>query len=260
MCQFRAGVIAADAAGEADEREARLARAHVSACVPCGRVYRHLRREMRSREFQRAASAAFLPMPVVSLGHITGFGKLAVWIEQRINLVPHSGGDRAAEALGGAGLVKAATTGTALVVAGSAIGGHLVHDIMSPKVVSHHHRPSVRIERLAERSVSHTKSWQAPTVSSAVPAHVSISAGMSRVAPKAVHHSLPTPPSKSLHYLQLGGSSGGRPSTESRETSVPTRATAASASEDSSSEGPPSEGSSQPSQSGGGANPVYLGK
>ena len=88
MCQFRARAIAADATGEADEREARLARAHVNACVPCGRVYRQLRREMRAREFQRAAAAAFLPLPAVSVGHIGGFGKLAVWIEQRINFFP----------------------------------------------------------------------------------------------------------------------------------------------------------------------------
>lgn len=38
MCQFRERVIAADAAGEADEHDARLARAHVTACVPCGKV------------------------------------------------------------------------------------------------------------------------------------------------------------------------------------------------------------------------------
>ena len=76
MCQFRARAIAADAAGAADEHEARLARAHVSACVPCT-CTRQLRREMRGREFQRAAVAAFLPLPAISAGHVGGVGKLA---------------------------------------------------------------------------------------------------------------------------------------------------------------------------------------
>jgi anti-sigma factor RsiW len=63
MCHYRYGAITAHAAGEATATEATAARAHVSACVPCGRVYRKLRREMRGREFQRAAAAAFLPLP-----------------------------------------------------------------------------------------------------------------------------------------------------------------------------------------------------
>src|SRR5271167_4755728 len=129
MCQFRATAIAADAAGAADEDEARLARAHVSACVPCGRVYRQLRREMRRREFQRAAVAAFLPLPAISAGHVGGAGKLAIWIEQRMNFMPRGGGERTAEALGGAGIAKAAIAGTAIVAAGGALTGHLVHTI-----------------------------------------------------------------------------------------------------------------------------------
>ena len=138
MCQFRAGAIAADAAGAADEHEARLARAHVSACVPCGRVYRQLRREMRGREFQRAAVAAFLPLPAVSIGHIGGAGKLAIWIEQRINFMPRGSGERAAEALGGAGIAKAAVAGTAIVAAGGALTGHLVHSIEGAQSQAHH--------------------------------------------------------------------------------------------------------------------------
>src|SRR5208282_3451763 len=116
----------------------------------CGRVYRRLRREMRGREFQRAASAAFLPVPVASLGHSGGFGKVAVWIEQRLNLIPRGGGERAAETLGGAGLAKAAAAGTALVVAGGALTGRLVHDIAGPSGSRAHQ--SARIESRADRS------------------------------------------------------------------------------------------------------------
>src|SRR5271163_229933 len=144
MCQFRARAIAADAAGAADEDEARLARAHVAACVPCGRVYRQLRREMRAREFQRAAVAAFLPLPTISAGHVGGAGKLAVWIEQRINLMPRGGGERTAEVLGGAGIAKAAIAGTAIVAAGGALTGHLVHSIGGAQSQSHHRARVVR--------------------------------------------------------------------------------------------------------------------
>src|ERR1019366_10200256 len=95
MCDYRYNAIAAQAAGNASDHDARLARAHVNACLRCGRVYRELRREMRGREFQRAAAAAFLPVPATSLGHVGGLGKLAVWIEQRINFLPRGGGGRA---------------------------------------------------------------------------------------------------------------------------------------------------------------------
>ncbi len=46
MCEFRYHAIVADAAGEASDRDAVRARAHINACVPCGRVHRQLRREM----------------------------------------------------------------------------------------------------------------------------------------------------------------------------------------------------------------------
>jgi len=159
MCQFRAGATAAEAAGEADDREARLARAHVRACVPCGRVYRQLRREMRGREFQRAAAAAFLPVPVVSLGHSGGVGKIAVWIEQRIKFLPRGGSERAAEVLGGAGIAKAAAAAsTAVVLAGGALtGGHVVRVIEGAKAPAHHHRVSAA--RTPLQNVSPAREW-----------------------------------------------------------------------------------------------------
>lgn len=257
MCEFRSRAIAADAAGEANDREARLARAHVRACVPCGRVYRRLRREMRGREWQRAASAAFLPMPAVSFGQSGSFGKVAVWIEQRFNFVPRGSGERAAEALGGAGLVKATAAGTALMVAGSALTGHLVHDITAPNVPRHHR--SAHIERQADQSARLAKEWQSPTGSLAVSARASSPSAESSRQRATVHHSSPAPPSKGLGYLTLGRSSaGGASASNSRESSSPVRATIASVSQ--SVHTSSGEGSPQPTQSGGGTNLNYLGK
>jgi hypothetical protein len=252
MCGYRYHAIAAHAAGEASASEATAARAHVNACVSCGRVYRQLRREMRGREFQRAAAAAFLPVPATSLGHVGGLGKLAVWIEQRINFLPRGGGGRAAEALGGAGLAKAAAAGTAIVIAGSALTGHLVHDITAPNAPRAHR--SARVERRAEEPVS----LATPTESAAVSARASsLSAVPSRQRVTA-RRSSPAPPSKSDGYLALGGSSGGSSGSGSSESASPVRATAASVgrSADTSS----SEASPQPTQSGGGTGLGYLGK
>src|ERR1700694_2288096 len=69
MCDYRYRAIAAHAAGEATASETTAARAHVNACVSCERVYGRMRREMRGREFQRRAVAAFLPVPAVAVGH-----------------------------------------------------------------------------------------------------------------------------------------------------------------------------------------------
>jgi DNA-directed RNA polymerase specialized sigma24 family protein len=259
MCEFRSRAIAADAAGEASDHDARLARAHVQACVPCGRVYRRLRREMRGRDWQRAASAAFLPpMPALSLGHTGGFGKIAIWIEQRLSFIPRGGGERAAEALGGAGLVKAAAAGTAIVVAGSALTGHIVHEITAPNG-SRHHTRSARIERRAGGAAGLATAWQqAPTGSIVVSARTSsVAADPSRQRAPA-HHSSPAPPSKSLGYLALGGSSAGSSESSSSGSSSPVRATAASAGQ--SVHTSPSEASPQPTQRGGGTSLSYLGK
>jgi DNA-directed RNA polymerase specialized sigma24 family protein len=251
MCEFRSRAIVAHAAGEASDHEARLARAHVQACVPCGRVYRRLRREMRGREWQRAASAAFLPMPAVSLGHTGGFGKVAVWIEQHLSFIPRGGGERAAETLGGAGVVKAAAAGTAIVLAGSAIGGHLVHDITAPSAPRH--QSHARIERQADRPVR-LATTTAPIVVSA--RNSSLTADSSRQA--AIHRGSPPPPSKSLGYLALGGSSAGSPAPSSGGSSSPVRATAASVGQ--SEDAPSSEAPPQATQSGGGTSLSYLGK
>jgi len=248
MCEFRARAITADAAGEANEDEARLARAHVRACVPCGREYRRLRREMRGREWQRAASAAFLPVPAVSLVHGGGFGKVAIWIEQRIGFIPRGGGERAAEAVGGAGLVKAAAAGTAIVMAGGVLTGHIVHEITAPSVHRHRTRSAHIERRSAVVATAPAESVPVSTPRSSV-AHVQ--------APRPAARHSPAPPSKSLGYLALGGSSGGTTGASGAPSSG-VRATAASVgdSEQSSSGG----SSPQPTQSGGGTSLNYLGK
>jgi DNA-directed RNA polymerase specialized sigma24 family protein len=252
MCGYRYRAIAAHAAGKASASETTAARAHVDACVPCGRVYRKLRREMRGREFQRAAAAAFLPMPAVSLGHAGGLGKLAVSIEQRINFWPRGSGERTAEVLGGAGIAKAAAAGTAVVLAGSALTGHLVQDIAAASAPRHHR--SARIERRAEQPVR----LATPIESVAVSARASSLSGDPSRQRVTVHQSSPAPPSKSDGYLALGGSSGGSSPSGSSESSSPVRATAASVGQ--SGHTSSSEASPQPAQTGGGTSLGYLGK
>lgn len=249
MCEFRSRVIAADAAGEASDREARLARAHVQACVPCGRVYRRLRSEMRGREWQRAASAAFLPLPAVAFGRVGGLGKVAVWLEQRLSFIPRGSGGRAAEALGGAGLVKAAAAGTAIVAAGTALTGRIVHEITAPQSRPHAHIAQ-RAVRAGVAAAWHT-SPESLVSARARGATDSSSRAM-------VHHSSPVAPSRSLGYLVLGGSSGGNSTPASSQSASPVRATAASVGQ--SDEGSSVEAAPPPSQSGGGTSLNYLGK
>jgi hypothetical protein len=65
MCGYRRRVIEAHVSGTARAEEVRAARAHIAACAGCRRSYVRLVREMRRREFQRRASAAFLPLPML---------------------------------------------------------------------------------------------------------------------------------------------------------------------------------------------------
>ena len=262
MCQFRARAIAADAVGGASEHDARLARAHVTACVPCGMVYRRLRREMREREFQRAAVAAFLPLPAISVGHVGGVGKIAVWIEQRINFLPHGSGERTAEVLGGAGIAKAAVAGTAIVAAGGALTGHIVRAIESAQAPAHHRAHVARRVSQPPTLANRTGSLAARSSS---PSAQRTSTGT------AARHGLPTPPSKSLGYLAVGrsatkprsgsGASGGTGEASARiasATGTSTRSESTAATETAAP--PPSESPASSTQSGGGTSLGYLGK
>jgi DNA-directed RNA polymerase specialized sigma24 family protein len=255
MCHFRARAISADAAGAASEDEARLARAHVSACAPCGIVYRQLRREMRRREFQRAAVAAFFPLPAISVGHNGGTGKLAIWIEQRISFVPRGSGERAAEALGGAGIAKAAVAGTAMMAVGGALTGHIVHSIEGAQSQAHHHR--AHVSRQVHQPAPATRAWA--TTSSAQPSSTGTTA----------RHSLPAPPSKSLGYLALGrspdaphssGGTGGTGEASARVASARPTSTGSESTATETAAPPPSESAAPPTQSGGGTGLGYLGR
>jgi hypothetical protein len=250
MCDYRYRAIAAHAAGEATTSETTAARAHLNACVSCGRLYGQLRREMRGREFQRAAVAAFLPLPAISVAHVGGVGKLAVWIEQRISFVPRGSGERTAEVLGGAGIAKAAVAGTAIVAAGGALTGHIVHTIERAQAPARHR---AHVARQVRQPVTLARGWANPT--SSLAAHSSSSS----IEPPSTRTTvrLPKPPSKSLGYLALGGSaaaprssSGARASTHQASARVASVTSTPVA----------SESAPAPTQSGGGTNLSYLGK
>jgi DNA-directed RNA polymerase specialized sigma24 family protein len=146
MCDYRYRAISAHAAGEASASEAMAARAHVSACVSCRKVYGQLRREMHGREFQRRASAAFLPLPLLSSAvHPSWAERLGVFASEHL---PFGGGpvDGAGPRggtitlLGGsAGAAKTAGVfaAAALVVVGTTSG---IRDLSGP----HHPRPHAR--------------------------------------------------------------------------------------------------------------------
>ncbi len=263
MCDYRYNAIAARAAGEASDHDARLARAHVNACFRCGRVYRKLRREMRGREFQRAAAAAFLPVPAASFAHAGGLGRLAAWMQERMPGLPHGGGERAAEALGGAGLAKAAATGTAIVVAGSALTGHIVHVIAGAHTPARHH--GARATQQSYQPVSLARGWANPATALALRAQTSSSTTHAATASPTIHHSLPPPPSKSLGYLALGTpSSTSRSSSTSHGSSSPepsARTASVTGTPTGSENAPPSTQSAAPeTQSGGGTSLGYLGR
>lgn len=172
MCDYRYSAIAAHAAGEASADEATAARAHLNACVSCQRVYGQLRREMRGREFQRRAVAAFLPGPAVVVAHGSWLDRLLVWTGQRPG-APRVPSERAAEILGGGGAIKAVAVGTAVVVAGAgalhsvtaspavhhdrarhraAASAHLARESVAPSVVAHSEAPAARVGGSGDRS------------------------------------------------------------------------------------------------------------
>jgi DNA-directed RNA polymerase specialized sigma24 family protein len=243
MCEFRSRAVMADAEGRAGDEQARLARAHVAACVPCANAYRGIRRDMRRREFQRAAAAAFLPVPAIASGH-AGIGRIAVWLEDRIALFPHGSGERAVELVAGGGVAKAAAAGTAVLLAGGALARPIVHAVESDSRPAHHARDaSVRRAKAARTNIDTSASAGLARV------HVPTStASSSRTQPRR-RNGLPTPPSRSLDYLALGG-----PST----TATHHESTAAVAHAASADARPVAE--SVPSKSGGGSGLQYLGR
>jgi len=150
MCSYREGTIVAYASGSACGEQELMARAHLAACAPCRRSYTRMMREMQSREFQGGAAAAFLPAPVFPLGHHLGvLGRMLGWTTDRP--MPFGGpGERAAEVLGGAGVVKVAAAGSAVVVATATLasGIHPLATFSGSHSQRDHHR--------AQTAASHT--------------------------------------------------------------------------------------------------------
>lgn len=245
MCDYRYSAITAHAAGQASAGEATAARAHLSACVSCQRVYGQLRREMRGREFQRRAVAAFLPGPAIVVAHGSWLDRLLVWTGQRPG-APRVPSERAAELLGGGGATKAVAVGTAVVVAGAgalhsvttspavhddharhrpAVSAHMTRAGVSPSVVAHIEVPATRVGGSNDRSRRST-------------AHRSVSD----------HHAVPVP-NRASGYLVLGQSA-------SNAASQPTARTASvSAQTSTESDEPPP----RPTHTGGGTSLGYLG-
>jgi hypothetical protein len=245
MCDYRQQAIHAHAQGTAHAEQETAARAHLAACAGCRSSYASLVREMRGREFQRAASAAFLPPPVLAIELHSR------WIERLTSLLSTGRGpsgtvtaERTAGILGGGGLVKAAAVTSAIVVAGAGVGARVVHSLESTAPVPHRHKATV-----------HSASITPPMI---VSPPGTVGGGLTSThttSPKSItktptKHRHVAPPSKDLGYLAIGGSAGGGSSQSS--TSVAT--TASTSSNESGNEAPP------PSHSGGGTSLGYLGR
>ncbi len=129
MCGYRQRAIAAHVSGTARAEEARVARAHIAACASCHSSYVRLVREMRRREFQHRASAAFLPLPMLAEGAHAGWAeRLGAFVSARLpdSVSPVGSPRERVVALlgGGAGAAKTAGVfaGTALIVVGATSG------------------------------------------------------------------------------------------------------------------------------------------
>jgi hypothetical protein len=244
MCDYRQPAIHAHAQGTAQAEQETAARAHLAACASCRTSYTTLVREMRGREYQRAASAAFVPPPILAVGV---HGR---WVERLTSLLTSgrapSGtatAERTAGVLGGGGLVKAAAVTSAIVVAGAGVGARVVHSLESTAPVHHHHK-------VTARSAS---SAPAASITPTTPVAGGLTSTHNPTSPKPAAKALTrphvSPPSKDLGYLAIGGSAGGG---SSPSTSV---ATAASTSSNGSGSEAPA-----PSRSGGGSSLGYLGR
>jgi anti-sigma factor RsiW len=248
MCDYRQPAIHAHAQGTAEAEQETAARAHLAACTSCRSSYATLVREMRGREYQRAASAAFLPPPVLVAGV---HGR---WIERLTSLLTSgrapSGSataERTAGVLGGGGLVKAAAVTSAIVVAGAGVGARVVHSLESTAPVHHHHKITARrVSSGPAASITPPAIAGGLTTESEAGSHPAVPAS-------ARHGSRPAPPpSHADGYLALGGSA-------SEDSSDP-HASAASVTSTSSSPEPARESPPPPTRTGGGTNLNYLGQ
>jgi DNA-directed RNA polymerase specialized sigma24 family protein len=175
MCEYRHPAIAAYAQGTARAQEERAAKAHLAACARCQGAYVLTVREMRGRDFQRRASAVFVPLPVLAAGaHGSLLDRLTAFASNY--RLPSSGGsgERTVGLLGGGGFAaKVAVAGTAVVVAGAGvvgitssvrnIGSHHPHHAHVLRSRVAHHQPSnaaepgLRAAAVSAREVSPSK-------------------------------------------------------------------------------------------------------
>jgi hypothetical protein len=212
MCGYRRPAIDAYALGSTDLEDERIARVHLAACASCRSSYAQLRREMRSRAFQRDAAAALLPLPALPVGHhMSVLARLIGWSADR----PRFGGERAVEVLGGAGAIKVAAAGSAVVVATATLVGG-IHLSLVPHPSRHDHNAHTA----AGRAV--TSHATRPTSLAATPAPVQTSSTTTARA-KASTHLTP----RQHAELEFGSLRSPR-SSSARPTSAPT-ASAASA-------------------------------
>lgn len=166
MCDYRESSVAAYATGSAEDQDERLARAHLAACAPCRGTYTQLVRDMQSRGFQSGAAAAFLPVPLGPLGHHLGpLGRILGLLTD--HSLPVGGpGERAAEILGGAGVVKVAAAGGAVVMATATLATG-IHTLVMPSPQhappKHHHtrRPAQHVPALNATAQTVTVSGRA---------------------------------------------------------------------------------------------------
>lgn len=244
MCDYRQPAIHAHAQGVAEGEQEKVARAHLAACSGCRSSYAGLLREMSGREYKRAASAAFLPPPMLA---VELHGR---WIERLSTLLStgrapsgSATAERTAGLLGGGGLVKAAAATSALVIAGAGVGAKVVHSLEAP--AQHHHRGS------AHPAASGTAASIQPSAVAggltSTRAHAN--SGSRKATTTSVKHRLQSPPSRDLGYLALGGSAGGSASTSRASATAASTSSTGSASE-----------APAPSHSGGGTSLGYLGR
>ena len=244
MCDYREQAIHAHAQGVAQGEQEKVARAHLAACSGCRSAYAELVREMSGREYKRAASAAFLPPPMLAVGL---HGR---WIERLSTLLStgrapsgSATAERTAGLLGGGGLVKAAAATSALVIAGAGVGVKVVHSLEAP--AHDHHRGSTH--PVASGTAASIRPSAVAGGLTSTRTHTDT--GSRKATTTSAKRRSQSPPSRDLGYLALGGSAGSSASTS--------RASAAAAS--TSSTGSASEAPS-PSHSGGGASLGYLGR
>lgn len=179
MCDYREQAIAAYANGSAHAEDERFARAHLAGCAACRSSYAQLVREMRSRAFQRDAAAALLPAPILPLGHHLGLlGRVIGCSTDR----PRLGTERAVEVLGGAGVVKVAAAGSAVVVATATLAGG-VHTTLEHHP-SQHHRHAHAARAAARQAVANASVADAPVAAPAPAARSGSAEAPSHLTPR----------------------------------------------------------------------------